>query len=198
MKPETKPIKITLFHAPWCSHCVEFLPKWEELKHMPNIEKRIEFKNYDESAIKDLDKQETLINGKEFEGYPTIKIEILGKQFNYMNKREVDDILDFIKTKLQKIIKGENVDESSISDNVSDSPQSGLSASRIDSNKTNSESDNMLKQIKQDIEKSIENTTNKQNIMEGGGDIDNSRYAKRLDKKVLNVEKANQISEIII
>jgi thiol-disulfide isomerase/thioredoxin len=177
-----KSIKITLFHASWCGHCKDFFPeKWNQLKSIPDAQKNIDFVEYEESAIKNLDRKELLINGKEFEGYPTIKIEILGKQFNYMKKREVDDILDYIKTTLKKMIEGKGAIGNENNQIVSES-----------------ESDNMLEQIKQDIEKSIKNATNKSAIMEGGGNKNNSRYAKRLDKKVLNMEKIKELSEIII
>ena len=41
----SKPINITLFHADWCGHCVNFMPTWESMRSDKQAEKNIKFKH---------------------------------------------------------------------------------------------------------------------------------------------------------
>lgn len=45
MSPTKKPVKIILFHANWCGHCVDFIPTWEKMKSDKNANKNIELNN---------------------------------------------------------------------------------------------------------------------------------------------------------
>ena len=41
--PSSKPVQITLYHANWCGHCVNFKPTWETMKSNPKNTKKIDF-----------------------------------------------------------------------------------------------------------------------------------------------------------
>jgi len=91
----SKPIKVTLFHANWCGHCTTFKPEWERLKKIGGADKYIEFVDYEDSKIP------SELRSK-VEGYPTIKISVNGNEYSHDGKRTAEDIyqsiLDKIKT----------------------------------------------------------------------------------------------------
>lgn len=97
-----KPIKITLFHAEWCNHCVEFMPTWNKMRKDPHARKNIKFISYKDTDMVNLSKEKKTINGESIEGFPTIKIDMQGISYNYMGDRKSDDIYKFILDKLQK------------------------------------------------------------------------------------------------
>lgn len=45
------------------------------------------------------------INGQEFRGFPTVKIEINGNEFNYSDERKAENIISFILEKAEKSAK---------------------------------------------------------------------------------------------
>ena len=70
-------VKIELFHANWCGHCVNFMPTWKEIEHVlsqhaKEIESKygkvIKFAKYESEA--DSEK----IREQNIQGFPTIKI----------------------------------------------------------------------------------------------------------------------------
>jgi hypothetical protein len=81
-------IEITLFYANWCGHCIDFKHNWnifkEQILKLDNKIK-IKVKEYEHEELTKNNKGK--INGKDIEGYPTIKIELsygnIKKDFNY-------------------------------------------------------------------------------------------------------------------
>jgi thiol-disulfide isomerase/thioredoxin len=91
-----KPIKITLFHAEWCGHCVDFKPTWEKMKVDKDANKNIEFEEYEASVLPGLPEELKKVNGEEINGFPTIKINVSGKDYNYKGARSKEDIYGFV------------------------------------------------------------------------------------------------------
>jgi glutaredoxin len=118
-----KPIKITLFHATWCSHCHSFMKTWKnELIKDKDALKNIEFVAYEAEQLKSLSKSEKTINGNEIEGFPTIRITINGSEHNYMGKRTTGDIYRFILGELKKTKKEDDPTVVELTDRLSDYP----------------------------------------------------------------------------
>jgi thiol-disulfide isomerase/thioredoxin len=101
----TKPIKITLFHADWCGHCVDFMPTWERMKKDKNARKNIEFEEYEAATLPDLPEETRTVDGEKIDGFPTIKITINDNEYNYMGNRSSDDIYEFIVKELRQSLK---------------------------------------------------------------------------------------------
>lgn len=95
-------IKGTLYYATWCGHCTKFEPTWNEFKK--KIENgdiksnsKIIIDKYEESELK---KQgiEPTIGGSSIAGFPTVKIEVTGKdgkktEYEYKGKRKLEDLI---------------------------------------------------------------------------------------------------------
>jgi len=98
MSPTKKPIKITLFHANWCGHCVKFMPVWEKMKEDENATKNIDFEQYEESSIKDLPDSVRIADGVDVrtKGWPTLKISVNGDEHFYEGSHKARDIYKFI------------------------------------------------------------------------------------------------------
>jgi thiol-disulfide isomerase/thioredoxin len=108
-KKEKKPITITLFHADWCGHCKNFMETWESMKNDEHARKKIEFKDYESEELGNLDDETNRINGSLIDSFPTIKISILQKEYDYVGERTDRDIYSFIINKIKenrKIMKG--------------------------------------------------------------------------------------------
>lgn len=97
-----KPIKITLYHATWCGHCVSFMPTWNEMMNDKKMCKNIKFVSYESSMLNTLPESERTIKGEEISGYPTIRITINGEDYYYEGSRTKNDILQFILNKLKR------------------------------------------------------------------------------------------------
>jgi len=93
-------VSVTLFHATWCGHCTRFMPEWERMKNTKNITNNIDFMDHEASNMDELDLNEKTINGKKIAGYPTIKISVNGREYEYDGDRQARDILNFIKEKV--------------------------------------------------------------------------------------------------
>ncbi len=188
----SKPVKITLFYADWCTHCEDFLPKWQEMQKMPNIDKKIDFKTYEEAKMIELPPSKQLINGEAIRGYPTIKIEISGKEFDYTGKRNAEAILIFIKTKIVAMLAGENVDDpkdttkDTSKDTIEDNPKKVEDVSS-DSAKVEHE-DEMIASIKKDMD------ATKKTIQRGGG---GGGYAKRLNQNILTMHQMSKNDKVL-
>lgn len=105
-----KPVKVTLFHANWCGHCQNFMPIWNEMVENKNANKNIEFLSIESAELDSLTDKEKQINGEEIQGFPTIKITINNRDYNYQGTRETNDIYSFI---IKKIKQGQDISENS-------------------------------------------------------------------------------------
>lgn len=81
----SKEIKITLYYANWCGHCTNFKPEWnnfkENISEMKGGKVKVSVKEYEHSELET--KGGAKINGKDIDGYPTIKIKLIkGKESN--------------------------------------------------------------------------------------------------------------------
>jgi hypothetical protein len=99
----TKPIMITLFHMKNCIHCDDFMPVWKNLCKMQ--QSNIGFRDYESGQVDSLGSDAT-INGKPILGFPTIKIAVMNKQYNYGEDRTETAILEFIRNKLKDQVNG--------------------------------------------------------------------------------------------
>ena len=100
-----KLIKITLYHAKWCGHCVDFLPLWNKMSSDSEALKNIEFKSYEESEINNLPEIDRSYDGVDVRsfGYPAIKISINDQDYMYEGKRTSEKIYTFILEKLKSL-----------------------------------------------------------------------------------------------
>lgn len=98
-------IGITLLHAHWCGHCINFMDEWNKMKNNEKANKIIKLREFEESEIKESDEKLMTINGKEISGYPTIKINILNREYDYKGERKEEEIYKFIFEKLKKRVK---------------------------------------------------------------------------------------------
>jgi thiol-disulfide isomerase/thioredoxin len=95
----SKKMKLTLYHADWCGHCVKFLPEWYKFKNT--------FKNKHSGKIDihDIEAANVTTNvtiaGKQLEGYPTVKVEYDGQEFEYKGKRTFEGLTDFVTHRLK-------------------------------------------------------------------------------------------------
>jgi thiol-disulfide isomerase/thioredoxin len=101
-----KLIRITLFHASWCGHCVNFLPTWEKMAIDEAAQKNIEFAAYEESELKNLNpdvKKQKKINSAGVMSYPTLKISIDDNDHIYQGARTPEAIYEFVIKELTMI-----------------------------------------------------------------------------------------------
>lgn len=78
--------KITLYHAEWCGHCKHFLPQWDALtKFFDN--KNISYEDFEDGRDPDVVKKAGI------EGFPTIRINKGGEEYDYIGERSVDAII---------------------------------------------------------------------------------------------------------
>jgi len=93
-------IDATLYHANWCHYCNLFKPEWEKFEQsIPKMNEvsgniLLSAKAYEESEL-DKNKMPT-INEKEIRGFPTIKISVNGKEYEYSGKRTCDVLKETI------------------------------------------------------------------------------------------------------
>lgn len=193
-----KPVKITLFHADWCGHCTDFMPTWESMNADKNAKKNIEFTAYEESEMKDLSESENQI-----EGFPTIKILVHGKNYDYRGQRDPANIYGFVVKKLKKSfnIGSENSSESVT---VSKTSQITMSSSPFDN------SPNSMMHMQSDASSvgiTAQSGGNEVNVpnnipMLNANSIDFTNnqnapgFASRIGKDVLNLEELNSLSEM--
>lgn len=93
-----KKMKLTLYHAKQCGHCITFHPEWMKFENAfkSKYPEKLEITNVESAQIG----PEVTINGKQLEGYPTVKVEFDGKEFEYRGKRTYEGLTDFIKQRL--------------------------------------------------------------------------------------------------
>jgi glutaredoxin len=107
----TKSLELTLYYANWCGHCVKFKKSWEEIKS--GIKKinneykgvKISANEFEEKQLKHGGK----INGKDIDGYPTLKITLEAgkehKEYEYKKEHDVKTILNYIKKISDGLVK---------------------------------------------------------------------------------------------
>jgi len=79
--------KITLYHAVWCGHCVNFQPEWEKLKQLAK-EKNIKTESYEAEQDKDVMQKDGI------RAFPTIMLQINDDKIEYVGERTADKIMD--------------------------------------------------------------------------------------------------------
>lgn len=86
-------VELTLYHANWCGHCQEFKPVWNKVK-LENKNQNIKFIDLEES---ELDKDKLPKIGRQtIRGFPTIKINDNGMEYEYNGKRTYKAFSKFI------------------------------------------------------------------------------------------------------
>lgn len=118
MGSTSKPIQITLFHANWCGHCIDFMPTWEKMKSNETANKNINFENYEYETINSLSKLDRSINGLDIIddrlGFPTIKITINDTEYLYNGPRDISNIYNFILEELRENTTGDGFGNTAI------------------------------------------------------------------------------------
>jgi hypothetical protein len=84
-----------LYHANWCGHCTVFVPKWEQLPSIDDIGRYIQIAQHEDATITNPEERAKV------SGFPTILIRVGSDEYNYTGSREVDDILRFVRDKLE-------------------------------------------------------------------------------------------------
>lgn len=101
-------VELTLYYANWCGHCVSFKPEWEKLKNYisqaQNSYNGIDIKTgeYEHDKLEEMGGGK--INGKDIQGYPTVKIKLSKKEESkeydlgdHGKERNADYMVTFIK-----------------------------------------------------------------------------------------------------
>ena len=103
-----------LFYAPWCNHCKEIKPKYEE------VGKRLKDKN-PKLLIAKIDGSENEVESIAITGFPTIFFFPGNKKnkspIEYKGKRETEDMIEFIKRYSYNKIIDEDIKEETNNDN---------------------------------------------------------------------------------
>lgn len=85
---------ITLYYANWCGHCHSFMPTWDALKGF--------FKQHSITATQYEDKTHPEeIKSAGVRGFPTIKINKNGKEYEYRGPRDADSLIYELKPDFQ-------------------------------------------------------------------------------------------------
>lgn len=95
-----KPINMTFYHMNNCGHCVRFEDTWKSLKglNQSNI-------GFNDINSNDMDPN-TKVAGNPVLGFPTIAIDVLGKEYDYSGERSQTAILGFIRDRLRNRVDG--------------------------------------------------------------------------------------------
>lgn len=101
---DQKRVKITLYHAEWCGHCVQFMPTWKKMTSDVEANKSIEFESHEESVIPKLPENVRTFQGKDIRsnGFPTIRIKVDDVEYLYHGKRTPEEIYKTIVHELKK------------------------------------------------------------------------------------------------
>ena len=86
--------KISLYYADWCGHCNAFKPTWNSLKKLFD-KNNVEYAEFEDTKNKE---EVELAN---IMGFPTIKIEKDGEEYDYNGPRNVNDIIHEVLPNLQ-------------------------------------------------------------------------------------------------
>ena len=86
------------FYTTWCPHCKKTMPIWEELFLALN---GTELKGVTLSLIKvDCDKEQSLAESFNVQGYPTVKLVYGGKTIEYDAKLDKSTMMEFLNASL--------------------------------------------------------------------------------------------------
>lgn len=98
-------ILISQFYAPWCGHCKNLAPIWEELGEAYKDEENVVIAKIDATANK-------LPSNVKVSGYPTlIFFNSKGKQLSYNGERALEDLKKYVESRKTKVIKKEEKPE---------------------------------------------------------------------------------------
>ena len=97
---------MVVFYAPWCHHCKEFLPKYEEIAKI--------LKGNNKLLLAKIDGSSNEVENVLISGFPTILFYPGNKKhekpIQYNGKRTAEDIIRFIKRNAFNKINDENKD----------------------------------------------------------------------------------------
>jgi len=84
-------VRVDLYHATWCGHCVQFQPEWEKLKkQLDNKYGGGCWREFEASADKKIIQQAGV------HGFPTIRINVGSKEEDYNGNRTASAIMNYI------------------------------------------------------------------------------------------------------
>jgi thiol-disulfide isomerase/thioredoxin len=96
-------IKLELFHASWCGHCINFLPEWRKFAKEISKDAQVKVADYEQSSPNF--NQFAKINGNTINGYPTVKITVNGTEYEYNKSRTAEALHDTVKELKKSIHK---------------------------------------------------------------------------------------------
>ena len=85
-------IRLVLYHAPWCPHCVKFMPAWNAL----GDNKKINGKNVELEAI-DCEATPEEAERANVSGFPTIKLYNGDESHEYDGERDGETLILWVK-----------------------------------------------------------------------------------------------------
>lgn len=97
-------VDVILYYADWCGHCKAFKPQWEEFKRMVDNLKTKKLKTDSgvgvELTVKEYESanipaNDNTINGEPINGFPTIKVRVDNREFEYMGKRDAKELFKY-------------------------------------------------------------------------------------------------------
>lgn len=97
------------YYAPWCGHCQQMAPMWEELAS--------ELKDVQGLILADMDTTTNEVAGLELEGFPTLKLYLKGKKgepFEFDGDRTPEDLKKYLiehSTAYQNYSKSKSTEE---------------------------------------------------------------------------------------
>lgn len=83
-------IKVILFKAEWCGHCVNFKPTWEVIIKNKDLIKKFKFITYD------ADKEKHMFETYKVDAFPTIKIQDGDQVREYDGDRSEGELTNFL------------------------------------------------------------------------------------------------------
>lgn len=99
---DNKHIKLTLIHAEWCPHCKNLVEEYGKMRNNKKACNMMSFIDYEESELGNAPEEDLTINGEEFAGFPTLKIDIFNREYLYDGERTEENIYNFIYEKLKE------------------------------------------------------------------------------------------------
>ena len=117
-----KPINMTFYHMDNCGHCVRFEDTWKSLKELN--QSNIGFNDINSNDMN----PSTKVAGNPVLGFPTIAIDVLGKEYDYSGERSQTAILGFIRDRLRNRVDGVETELSDSSAQVGGDSEPGAAA----------------------------------------------------------------------
>lgn len=85
----SKEVTFTLYYVEWCPHCKIVKPEWKKLENDPNL-KHIKIVKIN------CEENESMVQEKNIEGFPTILLNNNGKEEAYNGNREYADFKNYL------------------------------------------------------------------------------------------------------